>query len=220
MHPYSQAQEQEIVQGQGYEVYYDQDALLATDADKASRKKPSFWANKKRTYCILCCGVTAVLFAVMIPVILFVAVPAFAQGSIDGSEMVFDSSLISNVHADFFSLSIKGKVSNAGPLPADISFPGAVSIYWQDRLLATMELADMNARGGSAKLDAVSQVQVMDQEAFTDFNRYLMTSESFEWRLVGEAKASAMGLTIPNLKLNKIVKLPGTVVHYPCYILI
>ncbi len=53
--------------------------------------KKGFFRNKKKAYCLICCGVTILIAIIMIPLIIFVIAPSIAQGAVTESKLAFSS---------------------------------------------------------------------------------------------------------------------------------
>ncbi|KAJ3253974.1 hypothetical protein HDU77_004309 [Chytriomyces hyalinus] len=171
--------------------------------------------NRKRVY--ICAGVSAIILLVS-GVALYFMLPKIAQSSIDSSVMTLTSTKISMPSNSSFALEANGTVSNAGIFDAALSFPGQVSVYWtnregaQDLLLGSLSIPTVSVSGGLPKSGSVAlktQFSIANQDNMGLFAEAMIHAKSFSWLLVGDASATAMGMTFNNLKLNKVVTMNG-----------
>ncbi|KAJ3290703.1 hypothetical protein HDU79_003021 [Rhizoclosmatium sp. JEL0117] len=106
---------------------------------------------------------------------------------------------------------------SAGSLAATLEFPDPITVSWTNRengtadlLLGTVSLAPINVGSdGSGSVALNTAFSVTSDEAMTQFATYMMNGKSFSWRLTGNAKAKAGGLTVNGLTINKVVTLNG-----------
>ena len=63
--------------------------------------------------------------------------------------------------------------SDAGPLPAQVTFDDFVQVSWNDVHLLNLELQPFDIKNGKAHLNAASRVRVQDLQTFSEFNRYM-----------------------------------------------
>lgn len=74
--------------------------------------------------------------------------------------------------------------SDAGLLPAHVTFDDIVKVSWNDGLvdhhLLDMKMESFDIKNGKADLNTVSVVQVHDLEAFSAFNNYMQVTSYVE----------------------------------------
>ncbi|KAG0011217.1 hypothetical protein BGZ82_003076, partial [Podila clonocystis] len=99
---------------------------------------------------------------------------------------------------------MQGKMEHTGPFHAEITFPGTVTVSWNDTILGTTEIPGKStASGGSGDLNLESSFVITDAAAFTKFSSFMLNAESFEWHLSGKLNVKALGHTVKDLNLDK-----------------
>ncbi|KAI8849497.1 hypothetical protein BC829DRAFT_391402 [Chytridium lagenaria] len=190
----------------------------ASTADKPS----SFWTRKRKIYVGVCLGVGLLITAIMIPVLLLVIMPKIAQDSINHSELTFDTINITDITDASYLLTSYGSVKNAGSFDAAISFPSPVQVYWTNRpnnqpdlllgainVLPGFDVSGAAPKSGKVVIDPPAKVVVDSVDAMAEFSKFLVRGAAFSWRLKGKAEAKALGITVRDLNLNKVVNLNG-----------
>ncbi|KAJ3095144.1 hypothetical protein HDU97_007233 [Phlyctochytrium planicorne] len=183
-------------------------------------QKPPFWTRKRKIAAWICAGTTIVLLAILIPVLLLVIVPKIAQDSINSSRLTFASVSITNIKDDSYTLASTGRVENAGMFDAEITFPSAVQVFWTNRpdgaadlQIGSMSLPGFSVSGAAPKSGNVeipgTQFAVSSVDNMSAFSKFLIAQGSFSWRLKGSAQAKALGITLKDLSLDKVVTLDG-----------
>ncbi|KAF9434266.1 hypothetical protein BGZ76_008312 [Entomortierella beljakovae] len=165
---------------------------------------------KRRKYWIFCAALTVILVAIIVPIALFVVLPKIAQLIINGSNMSFKNIQITNPTNTSITMSMDGVLGNTGPFPATIKFPEPIEIYYNDKLLGSMNLPDTKASGGKGAL-VVPEVtlSINDESAFGNFSIDMLNKEMFTWVLKSKVTIVALGRTVPNLNLDKNLDLLG-----------
>ncbi len=87
--------------------------------------------------------------------------------------MQINTATITNPTTNSFKLRMEASVTNAGPLPATVSFEGPLEVSWEDLLLVTMDMSSFKLSGGAANISEETQVIVVDVPAFSKFNTYM-----------------------------------------------
>ncbi|KAI8054134.1 hypothetical protein BDF22DRAFT_457578 [Syncephalis plumigaleata] len=159
----------------------------------------------------ICCLVTLVILAILIPVIIFVIVPAIAQSSVNASKMQIISAYIKHPQEDSFVMRMGGKIKDTGPFDAQIELKDKVVMYYNGEELGRMAMDPINAKAGvGATLDSAPTFEVTNKDAFGRFSKVMMGEKSFTWVMKGMARVRAMGLlTIDNIKLEKELTFAG-----------
>ncbi|KAG0289342.1 hypothetical protein BGZ96_007093 [Linnemannia gamsii] len=131
----------------------------------------------------------------------------------NGSQMEMDQLNISEPTETGMWVSLKGGVKHGGLFPATIVFPEAVVVSWNDgQDLGQMEgLEDVEISGGQGEVvDGRTRFEILDQKAFSDFAKELLTKEKFVWRLKSVVTVKVLGLmSFSGIKLVKDVTLLG-----------
>ncbi|CAG8551635.1 14009_t:CDS:2, partial [Acaulospora morrowiae] len=164
---------------------------------------------QKRNYCI-CCGILILVSIIMIPVAIFVIVPAIAQNVVNRSLLQFDNVKLTNITEDSFTLSVSGRVTNTGPLKATISLPDGVNIYWEKTLIGHMSLDPIITMPFvGADIQTTQTFIVLNKTAFALFSKYMLNGKEFTWHLDGGAKVNTLGLYLNGIRLSKDVIMRG-----------
>ncbi|KAI0340460.1 hypothetical protein BDW22DRAFT_1360443 [Trametopsis cervina] len=134
------------------------------------------------------------------------------QKIVTQSELGISTVLISNPQENTFSAKLSGNITNAGPFDAKISFGSGLTISWLGKPLGSIKMPEVNlVADEGAQLDITADFVVADVDHLTNFTRTLVTAETFEWDIEGEAlTVSALGIDVSNITLTtKTVSLLG-----------
>ncbi|KAI8921946.1 hypothetical protein DFJ77DRAFT_505711 [Powellomyces hirtus] len=179
-----------------------------------TKTKSGFWTRPKKI--IAGIVVFIVLFLIIfLPILFFVIVPKIAQKGINSSVLTFKSADITNPRNGTFDLAMKIDVTEAGHTKATITHTSPMTVYWitpttGEIPFLRMELPPFSVDGGDGTIDAsVKGVTVLNEGVLTKFNQFLITQDSFQWRLVGEVSARALGRDYGGLTMSKVVTLGG-----------
>ncbi|KAI8869276.1 hypothetical protein GQ42DRAFT_30416, partial [Ramicandelaber brevisporus] len=164
---------------------------------------------RKRKYWYWCIGLTLVLLAILIPLIIFVIFPAVAQSSINKSKMSFKSADITNPQETSMEMEFVSELTDTGPFSATIQFVGPVNITWNNLLLGKVNMPDAYVSGGSGTVKAKTTMTVANADVLGDFSTHMLNDKSFTWKLDGKVKVKALGLTTKELDLTKNVEIGG-----------
>ncbi|KAI8579351.1 hypothetical protein K450DRAFT_288548 [Umbelopsis ramanniana AG] len=175
---------------------------------------------RRRKYWYLCIPVTIVIVIVVVVLALFVAFPAIAQNTINGSSINIQNADITFGSTgsvskrdvtdgnSTFNLDMKSSLSNTGPFSATITFD-TIDVYYNDTiLLGSMNLPTAHVSGGHGELDANTVFTVANQTDFGNFAKDMLAVDSFKWTLKGGASISALSRTA-HVNLNKEITLFG-----------
>ena len=131
-----------------------------------------------------------------------------AQHLVDGSVLAFSEALITNISNDGFDISLKGSLTNVGPLDALIEFTEPLTVSWQGKQIATIALPPIcvAANNGVPKYEAEGQLTISDQDEFTSFAEFLLHNEGFEWTIsTDKLRLRALGTIFDSVVLDKSV---------------
>ncbi|KAJ7647487.1 hypothetical protein FB45DRAFT_200334 [Roridomyces roridus] len=144
-----------------------------------------------------------------------------AQHLVDGSVLAFTEANITNLSDGGFDLSLKGSLTNIGPLDALIEFPEPVNVVWQDQHIAQIALPPVCAAANTGVPDYVTSghLTITDLDAFTDFATFLLHNPDFTWTIsTPSLRVTALGTIFDNVILSKDVSfkafngLPGVTI--------
>ncbi|CAG8529027.1 4934_t:CDS:2 [Ambispora leptoticha] len=183
---------------------------IGDDPQKKDKNLKGFLKNKKKACCFLCCGISIIIAAIMIPVAVFVIAPAIAQGAVTGSKLHFSSANLTNLTEDNFVMKVNGKVTDTGPMAATIDVPDGVEVSWNGNVLGRLPLDTISAAPFvGADIDSSQTFTILNKTAFGEFNKFMLTSKEFTWHLEGSANVRAAGLSLKGIKLIKDVTMNG-----------
>ncbi|KAG0240246.1 hypothetical protein BGW41_007085 [Actinomortierella wolfii] len=156
-------------------------------------------------------GVPAVADASILKLIPIVGTP-IAQLLVERSILEFTAIQIINPTETSFQNDIVGSIKNTGPLDAVINFPNPVTISYAGKTLGGMQMPPVQAKADvGASLDIKgAPFSISDGAAFTEFTIFALNNPDFEWTVASEGLVvSAMGVSLPGVKMSKTVKLKG-----------
>ena len=131
-----------------------------------------------------------------------------AQHLVDGSDLVFSEASITNISNDGFDISLKGSLTNVGPLDALIEFTEPLTVTWQGKQIATISLPSIcvAANDGVPKYESSGRLVISDQDEFTSFAEFLLHNEEFEWTIsTDQLRLYALGTIFDGVVLEKSV---------------
>ncbi|KAI8816833.1 uncharacterized protein EV422DRAFT_271257 [Fimicolochytrium jonesii] len=183
------------------------------------KKSAGFWTRKRKIWAGGCAGVTIVLLVVLLPIIFFVIVPKVAQSSINNSKLTFSDVSITNPQNSTFNVAMKIEVTDAGHTDATVTNTSPLTVYWvggidpadmTEKPLLEMNMGSYSVSGGKATIEQnIENAKVLDEQIFTAFNKFLVVSPTFKWRMVGDVSVHAVGRTYEGLKMDKVVEVKG-----------
>ncbi|KAF8160985.1 hypothetical protein B0H34DRAFT_699004 [Crassisporium funariophilum] len=144
-----------------------------------------------------------------------------AQHLVDGSVLAFTEADITNISNDGFDLSLKGSLTNVGPLDALITFTEPVTVTWQGQDIAQIALPPICAAAntGVPDYETNARLTITDKAAFTNFASFLLHNPSFDWTIsTTKLRVTALGTIFDAVSLSKVVSfkafngLPGVVI--------
>ena len=98
------------------------------------------------------------------------------------SKLTFTAASILNPTENSFNLKVTGAIRKTGPMDARISFASPLKVSWRGQQLGTLLMPAINARADKgADISSEAKFTVTDVNAFTNFNSYMMASDSFTW---------------------------------------
>ncbi|KAJ6593726.1 hypothetical protein B0H19DRAFT_32612 [Mycena capillaripes] len=144
-----------------------------------------------------------------------------AQHLVDGSVLAFTEANITNLSDDGFDLSLRGSLTNIGPLDALIDFPEPLSVAWQGQTIAQIALPSVcaSANTGVPNYSTSARLTITDSAKFTDFATFLLHNPEFTWTVsTSKLRLTALGTIFDNVVLSKDISfkafngLPGVTI--------
>ncbi|KAI8804175.1 hypothetical protein BJ742DRAFT_742327 [Cladochytrium replicatum] len=137
------------------------------------------------------------------------------QYIVDQSTLSFSSTELRDLADTGFALKAIGKISNTGPLTANIKFTQPVQVAWlkpdgSALPLGSLPLPDITAVPAGADLNTDGRFSISNVGNFAQFTGYMLKSKEFTWQITTDyATVNALENTFTNVKLNKKVTLAG-----------
>ncbi|KAF9451269.1 hypothetical protein P691DRAFT_757432 [Macrolepiota fuliginosa MF-IS2] len=144
-----------------------------------------------------------------------------AQHLVDGAVLAFKEADITNISNDGFDLSLKGSLTNVGPLDALIEFVEPLTVTWQGKAIAQISLPPVcaAANDGVPDYETNGRLTITNQDDFTAFAGFLLHNEEFVWTIsTDKLRLRALGTIFDNIALSKDVtfkafnNLPGVTI--------
>lgn len=146
-----------------------------------------------KSWLCLCCGVTFVVLAIMLPIIFLVIIPQEVQHAVDNSNLTIMKVTISKPNNESFALSVDQQIKS------DTSTSGRIKMK-ELTLCWNSDYADSVGNERLAVLSSSNSVKitndpvtirstgnVVDTNALSVFNAYLITADTFKWDIKGKA---------------------------------
>ncbi|KAF9484474.1 hypothetical protein BDN70DRAFT_872495 [Pholiota conissans] len=133
-----------------------------------------------------------------------------AQHLVDGSILSFSEADLTNLSNEGFDLSLKGSLTNIGPLDALITFIDPLNVNWQGKDIATISLPPIcaAANDGVPNYEAKAALKISDSAAFTEFAIFLLHNPSFDWTIsTSKLRIEALGTIFDDVLLSKVITL-------------
>jgi hypothetical protein len=133
------------------------------------------------------------------------------QQIVDGSELAFESIILSSPTETNFNVQMRGSITKAGPMDATIKFPTPLTVSWKGKALGTVTMADINAKANvGATFDVPGTFTINNGGDMAEFSAFLINNDKFEWEITSsDVSVSALGFTFTKIGLHKFVTLAG-----------
>lgn len=92
-----------------------------------------------------------------------------AQHLVDGSVLAFSEANITNISDGGFDLSLRGSLTDVGPLDANIEFVEPLAVTWQGHNIATIALPSVCAAANTGVPDYETQARL----TITNLDQYV-----------------------------------------------
>ncbi|KAF7298203.1 hypothetical protein HMN09_01042200 [Mycena chlorophos] len=134
-----------------------------------------------------------------------VAAPV-AQFLVNQADLAFTEANITNISDQGFDLSLKGSLTNIGPLDAEITFVDPLNVAWQGTNIAQITLPAICAAAntGVPNYNTNAHLTITDLDAFTSFATSILHNEEFTWVVsTPNLQLTALGTVFNNVALSK-----------------
>ena len=182
------------------------------------------YLSRKLGYC--CIFVAPITILITLAITLVPVLYAVANHALKTSALHIYASNITAPGNDSFPLTLEGQVRKTGIFPAHLYFREPVQVYWtlppqdpsnldEERVevnLGQLSLDYIGVAAGHGRIKQASQFIIKDQQAFSQFAKFLITQEEFTWNLkCGNVHVEAFSFlpTYKNLVFSKNVVFKG-----------
>ena len=130
------------------------------------------------------------------------------QRIVENAVLSFDIANITRVTSNGMHLHMKGKLVNAGPFDAYITFPEGVEVSWQGTKMAKIKLDPIcsSANSGVPNLVTAGDLTITNKKKFTQFAKYILHNKEFTWKISSDkTRVQALNIKFDDVKLTKEV---------------
>lgn len=149
---------------------------------------------------------------------IFVAIPKIAQKKINEAQLAVQGILITNTQSDNYTMAINSTIHASSPVHATIS-PFKGQMYLEDLEPHTpfVELDFPQTTSDPEQLVNTTQfVTITDMDAFTTFNKFLLTNETLRVTLSGKTHVKVKGIAKKfSVNFKKTITMPGMLERTP-----
>ncbi|KAI8975148.1 hypothetical protein BDF20DRAFT_822209 [Mycotypha africana] len=133
------------------------------------------------------------------------------QQIVDGSVLSFDTIILSAPTNNDFTVQMKGKIANAGPMDATIMFPTPLNVAWEGMTLGQVSMPDINSKAGvGASFDVTGKFTIKNTDDMASFATFMINNGAFEWEITTQdVSVNALGYTFSKITMQKYVTLSG-----------
>ncbi|KAL8277420.1 hypothetical protein RQP46_010142 [Phenoliferia psychrophenolica] len=178
-------------------------------------KKPIYTSRKCK---LLCPILGLVTMAITLVITLFPVLRAVAIHTLHTSVLHISSSNITSPTNGTFTLTLEGQAAKVGVFPAQLHFKRPIEVYWiapedleTELLLGRFSLEPIGVAAGHGRIKQLTEFYILDLHGFGRFAQFLITQESFTWRLKSDqvqAKAFSF-IAVNGMDFVKDITLPG-----------
>ncbi|KAK3829866.1 MAG: hypothetical protein JOS17DRAFT_747849 [Linnemannia elongata] len=187
----------------------DNESFREYEYDSAHKPhQPPFYRRKKVIWtCVL--G-TIIFLAIFIPLLIFVIIPKIAQAMLNSSSMSILQLNMTNPGETSLTVSVSAEVGGIPKIfSADMEFTEKVLVSWNGQAIGSMSLDPVHVSGGKGNILQSTAFAIVNKDAFAAFAKDMLAADGFEWTLTSTATLKALGQTIKDLEVNKVLKMNG-----------
>ncbi|OBS26823.1 hypothetical protein FPOA_00766 [Fusarium poae] len=186
------------------DVTQTENGVPKTKKRTCARHCKRFWW----VYLIILCIITVIV----VPVIIFVAVPKIAQSKINEAELEIESVQILETEEGAYLMKIDSSITTDGKIHASVD-PFEAEMYLEDWPahvpFATVDMPETNSNKHQV-VNVTQHVKIADMEEFTRFNIWFHNNETLRVTVNGKTKVKPSGLTRKyGVTFKKTVELKG-----------
>ncbi|KAI8890227.1 hypothetical protein K501DRAFT_169158 [Backusella circina FSU 941] len=133
------------------------------------------------------------------------------QQIVDGAVLAFETIMLSEPTDSQFTVEMKGSITNAGPMDANIGFPSPLTVSWNGVTLGTVTMPTIASRGDvGANFDVKGTFTIANSDDMGKFAGYMINNQNFKWDITtNDVSVDALGFTFTNISMSKSVTLDG-----------
>ncbi|KAI8149169.1 hypothetical protein BJV82DRAFT_663501 [Fennellomyces sp. T-0311] len=133
------------------------------------------------------------------------------QQIVDGAQLGFETIVLSSPSDMSFKVQMKGSITNAGPMAAQIAFPELLSVNWNGKEIGKVAMPTITtAANVGAQFDVSGDFTISDATLMGEFAGYMINNENFVWNIRTSGVAvTALGFTFTGISMDKFVTLDG-----------
>ncbi|KAJ7782963.1 hypothetical protein B0H16DRAFT_1494883 [Mycena metata] len=135
-----------------------------------------------------------------------------AQLLVDQADLAFTEANLTNITNEGMDISLRGSLTNTGPLDALIEFPEPITIIWEGNAIGQLALPPICAGANAGVPDYVTSghLTITDTDKFTTFATFLLHNPEFTWTVTTlKLRLTALGTVFDNVSFSKNVTLKG-----------
>ncbi|KAI1369337.1 hypothetical protein F5Y08DRAFT_293073 [Xylaria arbuscula] len=134
---------------------------------------------------------------IIVPSVVLVAVPRIAQQRLDGAKLTIDGIAVTNTQANSLVMAINSTIRADDSVHATVdAFQGTMYLADVDPPLAFAQIDFPQTSTASKQAVNVSQeIQISDEDAFTTFNKALLSSASVNVQVKGDTHIHVRGIS-------------------------
>ncbi|KAF9933286.1 hypothetical protein FBU30_005870 [Linnemannia zychae] len=180
---------------------YEYDSVTKPYQQPFYRRKKVIWT---------CLIGTIVFLAIFIPILILVIIPKVAQHMLDTSSMNILQLNMTNPGETAVTVSVSAEVGGIPKIfTADMDFTEKVTVSWKNQVIGSMSLTPVHVSKGKGAIQQSTTFAIENKDAFAAFAQDMLAADGFEWVLTSKATLKALGQTIKDLKVNKVLKMNG-----------
>ncbi|KAF9990705.1 hypothetical protein BGZ75_000091 [Mortierella antarctica] len=165
---------------------------------------------RRRAVILGCCLLTTLFLAIFVPLLIYVIIPKIAQLMLNSATMDIKQINMTNPTETSIGLSIDAQVGNIIKIvSAELQFTEDIQVHWQGQLIGSMSLDAVHVKSGKGAIAQTTDFTILNTTAFSAFVSDLLSSKTFSWTLKSKATLRALGRTIKDLKVDKVLPMNG-----------
>ncbi|KAI0466462.1 hypothetical protein F4859DRAFT_302333 [Xylaria cf. heliscus] len=169
----------------------------STEAETAPRAASTKKSHFKRFWWAYLLVFLIVATVIIVPSVLLVAVPKLAQQRLNDAKLTIDGITVTNTQTGSFVMGINSTINADDSVHATIdAFEGTMYLADVDPPLAIAQINFPQTTSASVQAVNVTQeIQISDLDAFTTFNKALLSNESVNVQVKGDTYIHVSGIS-------------------------